>query len=59
MTFTDLERLEAPALPVPYLPWESIAGRLMQLTIAILLFDARLVGTGLRSGSIKSSLTMG
>jgi hypothetical protein len=28
MEFTDLERLDAPTLPVPDLPWESIAGRL-------------------------------
>ncbi|MBA1158918.1 hypothetical protein [Microvirga mediterraneensis] len=50
MNFTDLERLDAPALPVPELPWESIAGRLEQLTIAILRFDARLEASGLAAG---------
>ncbi|EIM31243.1 hypothetical protein [Microvirga lotononidis] len=50
MEFTDLERLDAPALPVLELPWESIAGRLEQLTIAILRFDARLEASGLAAG---------
>ncbi|WP_262273609.1 RHE_PE00001 family protein [Microvirga yunnanensis] len=50
MNFTDLERLDAPALPVPELPWESIAGRLEQLTIAILRFEARLEASGLAAG---------
>ncbi len=50
MTFTDLGGVEAPSLPVPELPWESIAGRLEQLTITILRFDARLEASGLAAG---------
>jgi hypothetical protein len=46
----DEEHIERAALALPDLPWESIAGRLEQITIAILRFDARLEGSGLAAG---------
>jgi Protein of unknown function (DUF1612)/HTH DNA binding domain len=46
----DEEHIERAALAVPDLPWESIAGRLEQITIAILRFDARLEASGLAAG---------
>lgn len=38
------------AIELPELPWEKIAGRLEQITIAVLRFDARLEVSGLASG---------
>jgi hypothetical protein len=46
----DEEHIERAALALPDLPWESIAGRLEQITVAILRFDARLEGSGLAAG---------
>jgi hypothetical protein len=46
----DEEHIERAALALPDLPWESIAGRLEQITIAVLRFDARLEGSGLAAG---------
>jgi hypothetical protein len=46
----DEEHIERAALAVPDLPWETIAGRLEQITIAVLRFDARLEGSGLAAG---------
>ena len=38
------------AIELPELPWEKIAGRLEQITIAVLRFDARLEASGLAAG---------
>ncbi|WP_052002783.1 RHE_PE00001 family protein [Microvirga sp. BSC39] len=38
------------AIDLPELPWEKIAGRLEQITIAVLRFDARLEASGLAAG---------
>jgi hypothetical protein len=46
----DEEHIERAALALPDLPWESIAGRLEQITIAVLRFDARLEASGLSAG---------
>ena len=46
----DEEHIERAALALPDLPWESIAGSLEQITIAILRFDARLEASGLAAG---------
>jgi hypothetical protein len=46
----DEEHIERAGLALPDLPWESIAGQLEQITIAILRFDARLEGSGLAAG---------
>ncbi|WP_246777241.1 RHE_PE00001 family protein [Microvirga sp. VF16] len=46
----DEDRLERAALALPELPWEVIAGRLEQITISILRFDARLEASGLAAG---------
>ncbi|MFL5162185.1 MAG: RHE_PE00001 family protein [Microvirga sp.] len=46
----DEEHIERAALALPDLPWETIAGRLEQITIAVLRFDARLEGSGLAAG---------
>jgi hypothetical protein len=47
----DDEPFLAPRLyDLPELPWESIAGRLEPITIAILRFDARLEASGLAAG---------
>ncbi|WP_338105263.1 RHE_PE00001 family protein [Microvirga tunisiensis] len=46
----DEEHIERAALALPDLPWESIAGRLEQITIAVLRFDARLEASGLAAG---------
>ncbi|MFD2222983.1 hypothetical protein ACFSM9_04360, partial [Microvirga arabica] len=44
------ERLAPRTYALPELPWEQIAGRLEQLTISILRFDARLEASGLAAG---------
>jgi hypothetical protein len=49
-TYWDEEPIERAALALPDLPWETIAGRLEQITIAVLRFDARLEGSGLAAG---------
>jgi hypothetical protein len=46
----DEEHIERAALALPDLPWETIAGRLEQITIAVLRFDARLEASGLAAG---------
>jgi hypothetical protein len=46
----DEDRIERAALALPDLPWESIAGRLEQIAIAVLRFDARLEASGLAAG---------
>jgi hypothetical protein len=46
----DEDRLERAVLSVPDLPWESIAGRLEQIAIAVLRFGARLEASGLPAG---------
>ncbi len=46
----DEEHIERAALALPDLPWETIAGRLEQITIAVLRFDARLEAFGLSAG---------
>jgi hypothetical protein len=46
----DEERLIARTYALPELPWETIAGRLEPITIAILRFDARLDASGLAAG---------
>lgn len=38
------------AIPVPELPWETLAGPLEQITVAVLRFDARLEASGLSAG---------
>jgi hypothetical protein len=44
------EGLEPSPISIPELPWETIAGRLEQITISILRFDARLEASGLSAG---------
>nr|WP_281351464.1 RHE_PE00001 family protein [Microvirga arsenatis] len=44
------DQLVPRSYALPDLPWESIAGRLEQLTIGILRFDARLAASGLAAG---------
>ncbi|MBS7455387.1 hypothetical protein KHP60_24155, partial [Microvirga sp. 3-52] len=47
----DDEPFRAPrTYDLPGLPWEIIAGRLEQITIRILRFDARLEASGLAAG---------
>jgi hypothetical protein len=46
----DEERLAPRTYDLPDLPWETIAGRLEQITIRILRFDARLEASGLAAG---------
>ncbi|WP_414475631.1 RHE_PE00001 family protein [Microvirga sp. M2] len=48
--FDDEEWSVARSYDLPELPWETIAGRLEQLTIGILRFDARLEASGLSAG---------
>jgi hypothetical protein len=48
--FDDDERLAPRSYDLPELPWETIAGRLEPITIAILHFDARLEASGLSAG---------
>lgn len=48
--FDDEEWLVPRSYDLPELPWETIAGRLEQLTISILRFDARLEASGLSTG---------
>jgi len=47
--WADDEPIRA-AIELPELPWEKIAGRLEQITIAVLRFDARLEASGLAAG---------
>jgi hypothetical protein len=46
----DGEHLAPRTYDLPVLPWETIAGRLEQITISILRFDARLEASGLAAG---------
>jgi len=46
----DDEEPQRAAIEIPELPWEKIAGRLEQITIAVLRFDARLEASGLAAG---------
>jgi len=46
----DDDRLVPPTYDLPDLPWETIVGRLEQITIAVLRFDARLAASGLAAG---------
>ncbi len=46
----DDERLSLRAYDLPELPWEKIAGRLEEISIAILRFDARVEASGLSEG---------
>ncbi|MEZ0167075.1 RHE_PE00001 family protein [Microvirga sp. TS319] len=48
--FDDEEWSVPRSYDLPELPWETIAGRLEQLTISILRFDARLEASGLSTG---------
>jgi hypothetical protein len=50
LDFDDTELLVPKSHPLPDLPWETIAGRLEQLTIGIMRFDARLEASGLSAG---------
>lgn len=44
------EGSEQLGIAVPELPWEKVVGRLEQLTIALLRFDARVEASGLSAG---------
>jgi uncharacterized protein DUF1612/DNA binding protein with HTH domain len=46
----DEEHLAPRTYDLPVLPWETIAGRMEQITISILRFDARLEASGLAAG---------
>jgi hypothetical protein len=46
----DAEPLVLRAYDLPDLPWEKIAGRLEQVTIAVMRLDARLEASGLSAG---------
>ncbi|WP_275552341.1 RHE_PE00001 family protein [Microvirga brassicacearum] len=48
LTFTDEH--SPPAVELPSLPWERIAGRLEQVSIAVMKLDARLDASGLATG---------
>ena len=48
--YDDEERLIPRTYDLPDLPWETIVGRLEQITIAVLRFDARLEASGLAAG---------
>ena len=48
--FDDEAVLMPRTYDLPELPWETIAGRLEQITIGILRFDARLEASGLAAG---------
>jgi hypothetical protein len=48
--YDDEPFLAPPTYALPDLPWEKIAGRLEQITISILRFDARLEASGLAAG---------
>lgn len=48
--FGDDERRPPDRYELPELPWEAIVGRLEQVTIAVLRFNARLEGSGLAAG---------
>jgi hypothetical protein len=50
LDFDGTEPLIPKSYPLPELPWETIAGRLEQITIAIMRFDARLEASGLSAG---------
>jgi hypothetical protein len=48
--FDDEPFLEPRTFALPELPWESIAGRLEQVAIGIMRFDARLQASDLAAG---------
>lgn len=48
--FDDAERMAPRSCELPDLPWQTLAGRLEVITIAVLKFEARLEASGLTAG---------